>query len=73
MENLRLERCNYMSRVQALAAQGGEDAETEIRGYLRSIENINMAMIRLARMSDAGQAWTPANSAATGDELPIAA
>jgi len=52
IENLRLERCNYMVRVDVLAAQGRADVEAEIRGYLRCIENINNAMIRLARSID---------------------
>ena len=53
LEDLRHERCSYLARAKALVEQRGPEADAALRGYLNSIENINAAMIRLARMGTA--------------------
>jgi hypothetical protein len=73
IENLRLERCNYMARVEALAAQGRADVEAEIRGYLRCIENINNAMIRLARSIGVDDGFSIRHVSGSEQSVPLAA
>lgn len=49
MEQLRQERSNYVSRLQALTGQSDDAAEEQIHGYMRCIGNINDAMVQLAK------------------------
>jgi hypothetical protein len=47
LDSLAKERLGYTLRVKALI--GSPDHQTEIEGYLRMIEQVNDAAIRLAR------------------------
>jgi len=51
LSNLQKERTIYVQRLSELL--GVPDRATEVKGYLRIIENINDAAIRLARTTPA--------------------
>ena len=46
LQNLQQERSACVERLGVMLASNGND--TEVQGYLRRIENINAALVRLA-------------------------